>query len=50
MLYYSVVPHLKENTCDSLPMAEIGCAHTPDFFFLLLPLLLKQQLIIIIFC
>lgn len=33
MLYYSVVPHLKENTCDSLPMAEIGCAHTPDFFF-----------------
>lgn len=49
MLYYSVVPHLEENTCDSVLMAEIGCAHTSDFF-LLLPLLLKQQLLIIIFC
>lgn len=49
MLYHSVVPHLKENTCDSFPMAEIGCAHTPDFF-LLLPLVLKQQLLLIIFC
>lgn len=28
-----MVPHLKENTCDSLPMAEIGCAHTPEFSF-----------------
>lgn len=42
MLYYSVVPHLEENTCDSVPMAEIGCAHTSDFF-LLLPLLLTTN-------
>lgn len=32
MLHYSVVPHLEENTCDSVPMAEIGCAHIRFLF------------------